>query len=192
MQASTWGSPRFRALLSITLVAALMRLVPHPPNFTPIAGMALFGGAHFRDARVAFGLPLMAMFLSDMVLAATVYGVAALRSMPLVYLAFALTVVIGRSLGPHRSAAGVGAASIGAALLFYWITNFGVWMSGSLYPMTSEGLIACYVAAIPYLRNAVVGNLVYALIFFGGFTVAERRFRMLREARSAAAANARS
>ncbi len=179
MRMITTGAHRFRALTTITMAAALMRLLPHPYNFTPIAGMALFGGAHFRDTRVAFGIPLIAMFLSDLVLAATVYGSAAFRGMPYVYLAFALTVALGRILGPHRSAARIGAAAVGAALLFYLIANFGVWLPGSLYPMSWEGLVACYLAAIPYLRNALLGNLFYALIFFGGFALAQRRFAVL-------------
>jgi hypothetical protein len=181
LQLSTSGRSRFRALVFITLAAALMRLLPHPYNFTPVAGMALFGGAHFRDVRVALAVPLLAMFASDLVLAGTIYDFSALRSMPLVYLAFALTVVLGRLLGPRSSALRVGSASVGAAALFYLITNFGVWSRGTLYPMTWEGLVACYVAAIPFLRNAILGNCFYAIVFFGGFRVAQRRFAGLRD-----------
>jgi len=180
---STSGKSRFRALVFITLGAALMRLLPHPYGFTPVAGMALFGGAHFRDVRVAFAVPLLAMFASDLVLSVTIYDFAALRSMPIVYFAFALTVVLGRFLGTRSSALRVGSASVGAALLFYLITNFGVWTRGTLYPMTWEGLVTCYVAAIPYLRNAVLGNCFYAIVFFGGFRVAQRRFAGLRDDR---------
>jgi hypothetical protein len=165
----------------ITLSAALMRLLPHPYNFTPVAGMCLFGGAHFRDLRVAFAVPLLAMFASDLVLASTVYDFSALRSMPIVYLAFALTVVLGRLLGSRSHALRVGSASVGAAVLFYLITNFGVWSRGTLYPMTWEGLVACYVAAIPFLRNAILGNCFYAIVLFGGFWVAQRRFAGLRD-----------
>ena len=165
----------------ITIAAAIMRLLPHPYNFTPVAGMALFGGAHFRDVRVAFAVPLFAMFASDLVLAGTIYDFSALRSMPLVYLAFALTVVLGRLLGPRSSALRVGSASVGTAVLFYLITNFGVWSRGTLYPMTWEGLVACYVAAIPFLRNAILGNCFYAIVFFGGFRVAQRRFAGFRD-----------
>jgi len=178
---STTEKSRLRALVFITLGAALMRLLPHPYGFTPVAGMALFGGAHFRDARVAFAVPLLAMFASDLVLSLTIYDFAALRSMPIVYFAFSLTVVLGRFLGTRSSALRVGSASVGAALLFYLITNFGVWTRGTLYPMTWEGLVACYVAAIPFLRNAILGNGFYAIVFFGGFWVAQRRFEGLRD-----------
>jgi hypothetical protein len=181
MQRSMFGNPRFHALLSITLAAAIMRLLPHPYNFTPVAGMALFGGAHFRDVRVAFAVPLLAMFASDLVLASTIYDFTAMRSMPIVYFAFALTVVLGRVLGSGSSALRVGSASVGAAVLFYLITNFSVWARVTLYPMTWEGFVACYVAAIPYLRNAILGNGFYAIVFFGGFALAQSRFTTLRE-----------
>jgi hypothetical protein len=180
MSDSNSGRQRFYALTLVTLAAAAMRLVPHPWNMTPIAGIALFGGAHFRDHRAAFGVPIAAMLVSDLVLALTVYGSAAFRGIPSVYLAFALTVCLGRVLAPRPSAVRVGAAAIGAALLFYLIANFAVWMRGALYPMTGQGLVACYVAALPYLRNAIVGNLVYTAIFFGGFAVAEWRLPALR------------
>ena len=184
MQLSASGKSRFRALVFITLAAALMRLLPHPYNFTPVAGMALFGGAHFRDLRVAFAVPLLAMFASDLVLALTVYDIGALRSMPVVYFAFALTVVVGRLLGTRSSALRVGSASVCAALLFYLITNFSVWMRGTLYPLTWEGFVACYVAAIPFLRNAMLGNCFYAIVLFGGFRAAQRRFAGLRDDRN--------
>ncbi len=176
-----YRNPRFQALVSITLAAAVMRLLPHPYNFTPIAWMALVGGAYFRDRRVAFAVPLIAMFASDLVLASTVYGFSALKYMPTVYFAFGLTVLLGRLLGPRCSALRVGSASVGAAVLFYLITNFGVWTGGTLYPLTWEGLVACYVAAIPFLRNAILGNAFFAIVLFGGFALAQRRFTGLCE-----------
>ena len=180
MQLDTTGTQRFRALAVITMAAALMRLLPHPYNFTPIAGMALFGGAQFKDTRIAFAVPLIAMLLSDLVLAATVYGTTAFRGIPYVYLAFAFTVVLRRWLGPRSASSHIGTAAVAAALLFYLIANFGVWMRGTLYPMTWEGFVTCYTVAIPYLRNAILGNLFYAAILFGGFRLAQRRFAALR------------
>ena len=171
----------FRTVTFMILAGAVMRLVPHPWNFTPIAGMALFGGAYFRDRRAAFGVPLAAMLLSDFALAATVYGISGLRGIPAVYMAFALTVLLGRLLARNASPLRVGSAAVVSALLFYVVSNFGVWLWSSLYPLTWEGLVSCYVAAIPYLRNAAVGNLVYSAIFFGGFALAQRRFPTLRE-----------
>ena len=173
---------RVRALVVITLAGALMRLLPHPFNVTPIAGLALFGGAHFRDTRAAFAVPLSAMLLSDLVLALVLYGAAGLGAMPFVYSAFALTVVLGRALGPRGSAVQIGGAAIGAALMFYLIANLGVWLRGDPYPLTVEGILACYIAALPFLRNAALGNLLYVAIFFGSLRLVERRFPQLGEA----------
>ena len=177
----TGNARRFHALLLLTLGAAAMRLVPHPWNMTPVASLALFGGAHFRSRGAAFGVPLAAMLLSDLALGATVYGNVFHWGMLFVYPAFVLTVVLGRAIGAQSSPLRVGGAAIAAALLFYLIANFGVWILGELYPRTWEGLAACYIAALPYLRNAIVGNLVYAAILFGGFALAERRLPALRD-----------
>jgi hypothetical protein len=86
----------------------------------------------------------------------------------------------------------VGLASVGAALLFYLVTNFGVWTRGVLYPLTWEGLVTCYVAAIPFLRNAILGNAFYAIALFGGFSLAQHRFAGLRENRDLTAPQATS
>lgn len=165
---------RLSALALFTFGAAALRLVPHPWNLTPIAGIALFGGAHFRDRRLAFGIPLAAMLASDAALALAVHGSGAFRGAPFVYAAFVLTACLGRLLAARRSAAAVAGASVAAALLFYVISNLGVWLLWGLYPMTAQGLVACYVTALPYLRNAVAGNLLYAAVLLGGFALVER------------------
>ncbi len=166
---------RFVALGGIVLAAAAMRLLPHPPNVAPIAAIALFGGAHFASKRAALAVPLLAMWLSDVFLG---FGVD--RVMPFVYGSFALIVVLGRLIRDRRSPLAVGGAALTGSVLFFVITNFGVWLSGDLYPRTAEGLVACYVAAIPFFQNTLTGNLFYAGVLFGGFGLAERRFPALR------------
>lgn len=166
--------PRMIALMSMVLVAALLRLLPHPPNMTPIAAIALFGGAYFQDRRLAFAVPLCALFLSDLVL-------GFYRGMPVVYLSFALIVALGLWLRTRRQFVPIAGAVLCSSVVFFVLTNFGVWAGGNLYPSTSAGLVACYVAALPFFGNAVVGDLFYSLILFGGFAVLERRFAPLRE-----------
>jgi hypothetical protein len=166
---------RFVTLVGIVLAAAAMRLLPHPPNVTPIAAIALFGGAHFASKRAALAVPLLAMWLSDLVL-----GFGVHRVMPFVYASFALIVVLGRLIRDRRSALAVGAAALTGSVLFFVITNVGVWLVGDLYPRTVEGLVACYVAAIPFFRNTLAGDLLYAGALFGGFALAEWRFPALR------------
>jgi hypothetical protein len=166
--------PRLIALLSIVLAAAALRLLPHPPNLTPIAAVALFGGAYFQDRRLAFAAPLGPLLLSDLVL-------GFYPGMPVVYLSFTLVVPLGLWLRPRRRPVPIAGAALCGSLLFFVLTNFGVWAASGLYPMTLSGLTECYVAALPFCRNEILGDLCYALLLFGGFALLERLFAALRE-----------
>ncbi len=173
---------RSSTLGGVILIAALSRLAPHPPNFTPIGAIALFGGAHFARTRIAFGVPLAAMLLSDVALGLFWYGLdGLLGSMPFIYGSFALIVGLGRWVRGHRSPRAISAAALTGSILFFVIADFGVWLHGGLYPMTWEGLMACYTAAIPYYRNMLLGDLFYTAVLFGGFALAQRRVAALRE-----------
>ncbi len=173
---------RLWALIGVIGAAALSRLLPHPPNMTPIAAMALFGGATLRNRTQAFAVPLLAMAVSDILLGLTRYGFAALSSRAVVYGAFAVTVAMGLLLRRRRTPMAIGAAALGSGLLFFVVTNFSVWLGSIYYPPTWEGLLACYTAALPFFRNTLVGNLAFSLLLFGGFALAERRFPRLQAA----------
>ncbi len=165
-------------LLAVILAAAASRLLPHPPNFTPIGAIALFSGAHFRDRGYSFVLPLAAMFLSDLVI-----GLHPL--IPVVYGSFALIVTIGFWLRSRKHVLTISGAAFASSLLFFLGTNFSVWALGSLYPKTVAGLLAAYVAAIPFFQNTVAGDLFYTAILFAGFALLEQAFPLLREPRPA-------
>lgn len=167
-------NPRAAALIIAILGAAIFRLVPHPPNFSPVAAMALFGGAYLPRRWMGFVAPLGALLLSDLVL-------GFYSGMPIVYGSVALIVVMGWLLASKRSPARVGLVTFAGSVLFYLLTNFGVWASGTLYPKTAEGLLACYVAALPFFQNSVAGDLFFAALLFGGFALAERKLPLLRE-----------
>lgn len=174
-------NPRSAALIIAILSAAIFRLLPHPPNFSPIAAMALFGGAYLPRRWMGFVAPLGALLLSDMIL-------GFYSGMAIVYGSVAIIVVMGWLLASKRSPARVGLVTFAGSVLFYLLTNFGVWASGTLYPKTAEGLLACYVAALPFFQNSVAGDLFFAALLFGGFALAERKLPLLREpARSQAA-----
>ena len=176
---------RFFTLVGIALAAAAMRLVPHVPNFTPIAALALFGGTYFSQKKAAFGVPLAAMYVSDIILGFFIYDFGWFhKTMPFVYGSFAMTVILGFWIRHRRSPLRIGGAALGSSVLFFSVTNFGVWIGGHLYPMTGEGLIACYVAAIPFFRNMVLGNTVYTIVLFGGFAMAQFFWPSLRGANS--------
>jgi len=174
---------RFTVLVTMTLAAAASRLIPHPPNFTPIGALALFGGACFATKRTAFVVPLTAMVLSDLAIG-LVSGDLSLGLhplLPVVYSSFALIVCLGFWLRPRRRPVLIAGAALAGSLLFFVLTNWGVWAFGSLYPRTWAGLAACYVAAIPFFRNTVLGDLVYTTALFGGLALAERGFLRVRE-----------
>ena len=169
---------RFWTIVGMILGAAAVRLLPHPWNFTPIGAMALFGGATFRDRRLAFAVPLAALFLGDL-------AIGLHKLMWAVYGAFALMVFLGMGLRGRRRFVPVAATTLAGSLLFFVVTNFAVWLSGMTYPETFGGLVTCYVAAIPFFGNTIAGDAFYAALLFGSFAMLEHRIPALREAFSA-------
>lgn len=149
------------ALAALIIVfAALARLLPHPPNFTPIEAMALFGGAMLVGRSWAIVVVLGAMLLSDLVI-----GLHALQ--PLVYLCLAGGVLIGRWIGPAARPGRVVAGALASGLGFWIVTNLAVWASSGMYPLTAEGLALCFELALPFLRNSLAALALYSLLLFG-------------------------
>ena len=167
-------SPRLIAIVSAIFMAALLRLLPHPPNFSPIAAMALFSGAFLPRRGLAFVAPIGAMLLSDA-------AIGFHSGMPVIYASVAMIVAIGWLLSSRRNAGRIALAAVASSVLFYLLTNFGVWAFGTMYPKTAEGLIACYVAAIPFFQNSLAGDLFFTALLFGGFALAERALPVLRQ-----------
>ncbi len=168
-------SARLVVLITIILVAAAARVIPHPPNFTPIAAMALFGGAYAPTIWQAVLVPVGAMVVSDLII-----GWHPLA--PVIYLSFVLIVGIGCWLRTRKSLATLVAAVGASSVSFFLVTNFAVWASGAMYPKTGAGLLAAYVAGLPFLRNTVLGDLFYSAVLFGSFAAVERYVASVREA----------
>lgn len=166
---------RLVALLTAILAAAALRLVPHPPNFSPIAAMALFAGAYMPRKLLAFVAPFGALILSDIALGGFYPG------MNFVYLSFALTVLIGWAVARRKTPLTIGAGAVAGSVLFFVLTNFGMWLFSGIYPLTSAGLAACYVAAVPFFQNTLAGDLFYTALLFGGFALAERLVPAIRQ-----------
>ena len=175
-------TPRFITLTTIIIAGAFMRLIPHWPNFTPIAAMALFGGAYYGRKYLAFVIPMAAMFLSDMILGFHM-------DMMAVYLAFAFTVLIGWSIRNNISFGSVLTRSLLASVVFFLLTNFSSWLTMGLYPKNFTGLMEAYIAGLAFFNNGsygvsfflneVFGSLFYNLAFFGAFYLAQIRFPAL-------------
>ena len=179
-------TPRFIVVFSVILTAALLRLLPHWPNFTPIAAMALFAGTYFDRKQYAFAIPVAAMFISDLII-----GLHA--NMPAVYLSFAITVVLGMAIRKKVSVGSVFMASISSALIFFLITNFSSWLAMSLYPKNLMGLLECYTAGLAFFRdtsngfsflvNDLLGTTFFSAVLYGAFYLMQMRFPVLDRSR---------
>lgn len=153
-------------IYGLIVLGVVSRLVPHPWNATPIMAIALFGGTYL-SRRWAILLPLATIILSDAII-----GWHA--TMLFTWGAFALTGGLAWWVRMRPSASRIAAAGVAGSLLFFLITNFGVWVAGGLYPSTALGLRDCFVAAIPFYRNTLIGDLVYTGAFFGVYALIRR------------------
>jgi Family of unknown function (DUF6580) len=160
-------------VVTMILLAAVLRIIPHPWNLTPIGAMALFSGAMFRNRWMAFALPLASLFAGDLF-------VGLHKLLFVVYASFAVSVAIGRWLGENRGGARIGGAVFLGAAQFFVVTNSAVWAIGGFYPKTIAGLVNCFVAGVPFFWNTLAGDALYAGILFGGFALAEKKLPALR------------
>ncbi len=165
----------FLVPISLVVIAAFFRLVPHPPNFTPLTAIALFGGTVFNRRWIAFLVPFLAMFLSDIIIGfhSTIWAV---------YFSFGLIVLIGTFLKSRFSFKNLILATFVSSFLFYLITNFAVWLTSGFYSHNFEGLIQCYILGLPFYRTttieffvySLVGDFVFTLSIFGAYKLAEK------------------
>jgi len=189
--ASSLFAPGPLVLIGMIVVAALTRLLPHPPNFSPVEAVALFGGAYFASRAMAVAVPLVAMLVSDLILGLTLGGTyfehftspAYLATWLSVYACIALSAVLGFGLRGRVNGARVLGYSLMGSVLFFVMTNFAVWATAT--PMTAHpscmiGLAPCYAAALPFFQWTLLGTLFYAALLFGGFALLRRRVPALR------------
>ena len=161
-------------IFALVLSAAFARLIPHPPNFTPVGAMALFGGAYFGSRWVAVLAPLGAMLISD-ALFAVLRGWAFGPMTLVIYGCIAAGACLGFGLRSSLRIQSVATRSFASALLFYLVVNLAVWATSGMYPRTGEGLWACYAAALPFFGNTLAGHAFYGALLFGGFELLSRR-----------------
>jgi hypothetical protein len=161
----------------IVLLAVLTRFIPHMPNFSPVFGALLFGGAHLKR-RDAIWYPLALLAVSDVALTTFVYRMRLGWGQTIVWLGFSVVALIGYWLRNRESVARIGVAALMGPTAFFLISNFGVWLSGHMsriYPATWDGLITCYVAALPFYRNSLLASVVYTAVLFGANEIYRRR-----------------
>jgi hypothetical protein len=184
---SPTAAPGPLVLAGLVLVAALTRLLPHPPNFSPVEAIALFGGAYFAARSWAIFVPLVAMMISDFALGlmngGTYLDYFVSAHFLAVYASIVLCTVLGFGLRSRVTAARVLTYSIAGSVLFFLVTNFSVWATASpldVSPACTIGLGACYAAAIPFFQWTVLGTLFYGAVLFGGFALLRRQLPVLR------------
>ena len=157
LRQSTW------IIYGLIVLGVVARLVPHPPNATPLMAIALFGGTYLAK-RWAILLPLGIVAISDVLIGWH-------TTVPFTWGAFALTGMIAWWIRPRPSATRILGGTLAGSVLFFLITNFGAWVGHDMYPHTAAGLWQCYVAAIPFFRHTLLGNLVYVTTLFGTFAL---------------------
>lgn len=172
---------KYRLALALIALAALTRLLPHPSNFTPIAAMALFGAAYFSRQWLMLAVPFAALFLSDLFLNNVIYREVYGNQFTLitswwVYAAFGLVMLVGMGWFRQKvNIARVLGASLSASAIFFLVSNISTWVETDLYPKTFAGLMACYTAALPFLGNTIMGDLVFSTAMFGIYEWVRRR-----------------
>ena len=168
----------------MVLVAAMSRLLPHPPNFTAVGATALFGAAYFTKKYWAFLIPFLALWISDLILNNVVYGAYFegftffSEFMIWNYIAFGLMILLGSQVLKKIKPMNLLGVSLGASAIFFLVTNFGTWYVdfANIYPDNFAGLMAAYAAGLPYFLNTIVGDLFYVGVLFGAFELVKQRY----------------
>lgn len=154
-------SPKLYVILIMILAGVFMRLIPHWPNFTPIAAIALFGGTVIKRKELAFLVPVAALLISDSIIGFH-------STMISVYLSFIAIVCFGLVLRRRLTVVNTLSASLSASFIFFLVTNFASWTSGLMpYPMNATGLMQSYIAGSPFFLNGILGDLFFTSVLFG-------------------------
>jgi hypothetical protein len=173
-------NPRTMTLITMILAAALTRVMPHPWNFTAVGAMCLFGGATFQRRWQAIAVPMIALLISDVAIAYLQYGGDLTTMTSFKYLLFGLIAAMGMLIRGRTNPANVMGLAIASSVVFFVLSNFNRWLGSTDYPQTASGLLACYVAAIPFARNMVFADLFYSAVLFGGLFLMQQRWPELK------------
>jgi hypothetical protein len=166
-------------LIGMVLLAAFSRLLPHPPNFTPIGGMALFGAAYFSKRYLGILIPLAALWISDVVLNNTVYAAwydgFSWFGVPAVYLGIIAIALMGSKVIKKVKPTNLLIASLLASTIFFLISNLGSWWMMPTYTKDFSGVLAAYVAGLPFFLNTIAGDLFFTALLFGSYELIKQR-----------------
>ena len=175
------SNPKNQWILTWLLLGTFSRLLPHPPNFTPVLAIALFCGVEIANKKIALMIPLIIMLIGDLY----TWGSQILPQSNsdlfqkmlginfAVYGSLTLINFIGARISKTRTIASLFIATLISSILFFVLTNLASWIA--FYPWTGEGLILCFTNAIPYYQNTLLSTLLYSGVFFGGLSWVESR-----------------
>lgn len=177
---------RTGVLAFIILTAAFSRLIPHLPNFSPLAAIGLFGAAYIKKCWQVFLIPIAATWLSDLLINNVIYA----EHYPSFtwfyggfywqYGSYLLITLLGIFMFKRVNASRILSGALMATMVFFLITNFGCWIGNPTYPQNAAGLMACYVAGLPFIKGTLLGSLFYSATLFGTFALMQKKFTLLK------------
>ena len=171
----------------IILLAAFTRIMPHPPNFSPMAAIGLFGAAHFAKKWQAFFIPLIGIWVSDLVINNYVYSSSSSNFVWFYsgfywqYISYILIIFTGlfifnRGISLTKMFGGM----ISSSGIFFLVSNFGVWAGGTMYPKNFGGLITCYAAGVPFIHNTIISDVLFTTVLFGTYYLLQVEYSSLK------------
>ena len=170
----------------LIIILAFSRLIPHMPNFSPLGAICLFGAANFHRKWQAVFVPIFATWISDLYLNNYVYNqgqedfIWFYQGFYWQYISYVIIALLGMILFKNKiNSSKILGGAIGAGLLFFFISNLGVWVIGEMYPKSFFGLINCYIAGLPFIKGTLIGNLFYTPIMFYSYFMLQDKFPLL-------------
>ena len=171
----------------IILLAAFTRIMPHPPNFSPMAAIGLFGAAHFAKKWQAFFIPLIGIWVSDLVINNYVYSSSSSnfvwfysgfywQYISYILIIFAGLFIFNRGISLTKTVGGM----ISSSGIFFLVSNFGVWAGGTMYPKNFSGLITCYAAGVPFIHNTIISDVLFTTVLFGTYYLLQVEYSSLK------------
>ena len=171
----------------IILLAAFTRIMPHPPNFSPMAAIGLFGAAHFAKKWQAFFIPLIGIWVSDLVINNYVYSSSSSnfvwfysgfywQYMSYILIIFAGLFIFNRGISLTKTFGGM----MSSSGIFFLVSNFGVWTGGTMYPKNFGGLITCYAAGVPFIHNTIISDVLFTTVLFGTYYLLQVEYSSLK------------
>ena len=171
----------------IILLAAFTRIMPHPPNFSPMAAIGLFGAVHFAKKWQAFFIPLIGIWVSDLVINNYVYSSSSSnfvwfysgfywQYMSYILIIFAGLFIFNRGISLTKTFGGM----MSSSGIFFLVSNFGVWAGGTMYPKNFGGLITCYTAGIPFIHNTIISDFLFTTVLFGTYYLLQIEYSSLK------------